>query len=112
MVTSDENGDSVAISFNWGERRIDAAISTLTQHRVVQFDVTEHAWHNTLALLTNPEVIEVSQDALGHAGKRLVAQVEVEVWTRDLADGTVASSGGKVVKNAAGELCRSSHGAW
>jgi dienelactone hydrolase len=47
------NGDSVAISFNWGEGRIDAAISTLTQHRVVQFDVTEHAWHNTLALLTN-----------------------------------------------------------
>jgi carboxymethylenebutenolidase len=47
------NGDSVAISFNWGEGRIDTAISTPTQHRVVRFDVTEHAWHNTLALLTN-----------------------------------------------------------
>src|SRR4029450_3625010 len=47
------NGDSVWISFNWGEGRIDTSISTPTQHRVVRFDVTEHAWHNTLALLTN-----------------------------------------------------------
>ena len=47
------NGDSVAISFNWGEGRIDMAISTPTQRRVVRFDVTEHAWHNTLALLAN-----------------------------------------------------------
>jgi carboxymethylenebutenolidase len=47
------NGDSVAISFNWREGRIDAAVSTATQHRVVRFDATEHAWHNTLALLTN-----------------------------------------------------------
>ena len=47
------NGDSVAISFNWEGGRIDASISTPTQHRVVRFDVTEHAWHNTLALLTN-----------------------------------------------------------
>jgi len=47
------NGDSVAISFNWGEGRIETTISTPTQHRVVRFDATEHAWHNTLALLTN-----------------------------------------------------------
>ena len=47
------NGDSVAISFNWREGRIDTAIDTRTQHRVVHFDVSEHAWHNTLALLTN-----------------------------------------------------------
>jgi carboxymethylenebutenolidase len=47
------NGNSVAISFKWGEGRIDTTISTPTQHRVVRFDATEHAWHNTLALLTN-----------------------------------------------------------
>jgi len=47
------NGESVAIAFNWGEGRIDTTISTPTQHRVVRFDATEHAWHNTLALLTN-----------------------------------------------------------
>ena len=47
------NGDSVAISFNWREGDIETAIDTRTQHRVVHFDVTEHAWHNTLALLAN-----------------------------------------------------------
>ncbi len=47
------NGDSAVISFNWSEERIDTAISTATQNRVVRFDATEHAWHNTLALLTN-----------------------------------------------------------
>ena len=47
------NGDSVAIAFNWGEGRIDTAINTTMQRRVVRFDVTEHAWHNTLALLAN-----------------------------------------------------------
>jgi carboxymethylenebutenolidase len=47
------NGDSIAISFNWEEGRIETSISTPTQHRVVRFDVTEHAWHNTIALLTN-----------------------------------------------------------
>jgi carboxymethylenebutenolidase len=57
------NGDSVAISFNWREGRIDTAISTPTQHRVVRFDVTEHAWHNMLALLTNvaPPVAAAAQ---------------------------------------------------
>jgi carboxymethylenebutenolidase len=61
------NGDSVAISFNWEEGRIDTAISTGTQHRVVRFDVTEHAWHNTLALLTNmaPPAAAPQGDAAG-----------------------------------------------
>jgi carboxymethylenebutenolidase len=62
------NGDSVAISFNWGEGRIDTAISTPTQHRVVRFDVTEHAWHNTLALLTNmapPAAAAAQSDTAG-----------------------------------------------
>jgi len=47
------NGKSVGISFSWGEGRIETSISTPTQHRVIRFDVTEHAWHNTLALLMN-----------------------------------------------------------
>ena len=62
------NGSSVAISFNWGEGRIDTSISTPTQHRVVRFDVTEHAWHNTLALLTNmapPAAAARQADAAG-----------------------------------------------
>jgi carboxymethylenebutenolidase len=46
------NGKSAILDFNWSESRIDAAISTPTQRRLVQFNLTEHAWHNTLALLT------------------------------------------------------------
>jgi carboxymethylenebutenolidase len=47
------NGKSAVLDFNWSESRLDAAINTPTQQRVVKFDLTEHAWHNTLALLTN-----------------------------------------------------------
>ena len=62
------NGDSVVISFNWGEGRIDMGINTPTQHRVVRFDATEHAWHNTLALLTNmapPAAAAAQSDTAG-----------------------------------------------
>jgi carboxymethylenebutenolidase len=64
------NGDSVAIAFNWGEGRIDTAISTPTQHRLVRFDLTEHAWHNTLALLENiapPAAAAPQSDTAGTA---------------------------------------------
>jgi len=47
------NGKSAILEFNWSENRLKAAISSPTQHRAVEFDLTEHAWHNTLALLTN-----------------------------------------------------------
>jgi len=46
------NGKSAILDFNVGETRLDAAINTTTLQRVVHFDLTEHAWHNTLALLT------------------------------------------------------------
>lgn len=44
----------------------------------------------TLALLTNPEVLSVNQDPLGHQASRVRAQGRVEVWTKDLVDGTTA----------------------
>lgn len=47
------SGKSAILDFNLGETRLDAAISTPTQQRVVKFDLTEHAWHSTLALLSN-----------------------------------------------------------
>ena len=45
------NGKSAVLDFNWSENRLDTAITTPTERRVVRFDLTEHAWHNTLALL-------------------------------------------------------------
>src|SRR5438445_13420375 len=47
------NGKSAILDFNWSEKQLEAAISSPMQRRVVKFDLTEHAWHNTLALLTN-----------------------------------------------------------
>ena len=44
----------------------------------------------TMALLTNPEVIAVNQDALGAAGKRVSPQGETEVWAKERADGSKA----------------------
>jgi alpha-galactosidase len=47
------------------------------------------AW--TLALLTNPEVIAVNQDALGLAAKRLTNVLAgAEIWTKPLADKSLA----------------------
>lgn len=44
----------------------------------------------TLALLTNPEVLSVSQDPLGRQAHRLKVAGKIEVWVRDLSDGTKA----------------------
>jgi alpha-galactosidase len=44
----------------------------------------------TLALLTNPEVLEASQDPLGKQARRVTKTDYLEVWARPLADGTMA----------------------
>lgn len=44
----------------------------------------------TLALLTNKEVIAVDQDAAGKQGDRVSTEGPIEVWSRHLADGSQA----------------------
>ncbi|MFN8239393.1 MAG: NPCBM/NEW2 domain-containing protein [Bacteroidales bacterium] len=44
----------------------------------------------TLALLTNDEVIEVDQDPLGKPGYRVSKNGDLEVWKRELEDGSIA----------------------
>ena len=44
----------------------------------------------TIALLTNREVIAVDQDKTGKQGDRVDAMGPVEVWARTLADGSKA----------------------
>lgn len=44
----------------------------------------------TLSLLTNDEVLDVTRDVLARAGGRSWSQDRMEVWSRPLADGTVA----------------------
>jgi alpha-galactosidase len=44
----------------------------------------------TLSILTNAEVIGIDQDALGRQGHRIRQDGLTEVWTRRLADGSMA----------------------
>jgi alpha-galactosidase len=44
----------------------------------------------TLSLLCNDEVIDVDQDPLGKPGRRMAIDGELEVWARDMEDGSMA----------------------
>jgi alpha-galactosidase len=44
----------------------------------------------TLGLLTNDEVIDVDQDPLGKPGRRVAKSADVEIWARELEDGSLA----------------------
>ena len=44
----------------------------------------------TLSLLTNDEVIEVNQDPLGKQAHRISKDENVEVWAKDMEDGSKA----------------------
>ena len=43
-----------------------------------------------LSLLTNDKVIDVDQDPLGKPGRRVTIEGGLEVWARDMEDGTKA----------------------
>ena len=45
----------------------------------------------TLNLLTNDEVIAVNQDALGKQAGRVYKEGNIEVWTKELEDGSIAA---------------------
>ena len=45
----------------------------------------------TLAMLTNKEVIAVDQDRLGKQGDRASAQGQTEIWTKPLSGGALAA---------------------
>jgi alpha-galactosidase len=44
----------------------------------------------TLSLLTNDEVLEVNQDPLGRQAARVAQNGPLEVWTKDMEDGSKA----------------------
>lgn len=44
----------------------------------------------SLAVMTNPEVIAIDQDQAGKQGNRVLAQGPIEIWSRDLANGSKA----------------------
>jgi len=44
----------------------------------------------TLGLVTNDEVLDIDQDPLGHAARRVRATGKIEIWKKPLEDGTIA----------------------
>jgi alpha-galactosidase len=44
----------------------------------------------TLAILTNPEVVAVDQDKKGIQGRRVAKEGPLEVWAKPMSDGSVA----------------------
>ncbi|MGI4826717.1 MAG: glycoside hydrolase family 27 protein [Janthinobacterium lividum] len=46
-----------------------------------------HMTPDTRSILMNKEVIAVDQDPLGHAGRRVRREGDLEVWSRELANG-------------------------
>jgi alpha-galactosidase len=44
----------------------------------------------TLSLLTNDEVLQVNQDPLGNQAKRVAKNGDLEVWAKDMEDGSKA----------------------
>ncbi len=44
----------------------------------------------TLGLLSNDEVLEVDQDALGRPGRRVASDGPLEIWAKDMEDGSQA----------------------
>ncbi len=44
----------------------------------------------TLSLLTNDEVLDVNQDPLGHQARRMVETSDVQIWAKNMEDGSKA----------------------
>lgn len=44
----------------------------------------------TLNLLTNDEVLAIDQDPLGYQAKRVIKDKDIQIWVKDLADGSKA----------------------
>jgi hypothetical protein len=70
--------------------RLIATWSLLTAALLIGCDLSQLD-EFTLALLTNPEVLDVNQDPLGEQARRVTTYGRQEVWARRLADGTIAA---------------------
>jgi len=56
----------------------------------------------TLNLLTNDEVLSINQDPLGYQAKQIIHDKDIQVWVKELSDGTksigIFNLGGKTLK--------------
>ena len=73
-----------------GEYRTHVSLWAMLAAPLIAGHDVRSASPDTVALLTNAEVIAIDQDPLGKPGRRVVQREAVEVWTRGLADGRTA----------------------
>ena len=57
---------------------------------ILSLDVRDHIDPEDLAVMTNPELIAINQDPMGQAAEYLGVTDGVQLWAKDLADGSVA----------------------
>ncbi len=73
-----------------GEYRVHMSLWCLLAAPLIAGNDLTHMTPETLAILTNPEVIAVDQDPLGVEGHRVWEQGPLEIWMKPLADGSKA----------------------
>ncbi len=72
------------------EKRTQMSLWALLAAPLIAGNKPEQVDPESLEVLTNREVIAVDQDPLGRQGDRLKAQGPYEIWSKRLADGSVA----------------------
>lgn len=73
-----------------GEYRTHVSLWAMLAAPLIAGHDVRSASPETVALLTNADVIAIDQDPLGKPGRRVLQRETVEVWTRTLADGRTA----------------------
>jgi len=73
-----------------GEYRLHMSLWCLLAAPLITGNDLTHMTPETLAILTNPDVIAVDQDSLGAEGHRVWEEGPLEIWVKPLADGSKA----------------------
>lgn len=73
-----------------GEYRMHMSLWSLLAAPLITGNDLTHMTPETLAILTNPDVITVDQDPLGAEGQRVWEEGPLEIWMKPLADGSKA----------------------
>jgi alpha-galactosidase len=75
---------------NQEEARTQMSLWALLAAPLIAGNDLSKASRESLAILTNPEVIAIDQDRAGKQGNRVSAQGPIEIWVRSLANGSKA----------------------
>ncbi len=57
---------------------------------MLSLDARDYIAPEDLAVITNPELIAINQDAMGQTAEYLGEENGIQLWVKDLADGDIA----------------------